>query len=345
MPQHEDLHPIQYEAQERSFFERLPYDIRLIIYEYLEPGDFAPFTRGYQPSTSGFLLSCRQAKQDFDDIAYLASLSLSKHLAKFTDSFKSSTKLDAKCTTSPDAPLRHITITLPFTAFDSFDPRCRKPTWKRAVLVGLHPLLSLYWDVVRIHFSGTDGQPPHESALDRGMVEVTMHSLLRDVTYMIERINKKKPGQDGAERGMVSGSSISRNAYPDAHVRAKRICLSWDLRNENGSDEKKSADTLNGKLYRDQTSDTGANSPETKAPSFFYHLRDEQRLAGEMGAVSETRWDLADDPGIVALLNCVDTRVQFCSSGGFGCELSEGLDGVGESEFEECEEELGALIY
>lgn len=169
---------------------------------------------------------------------------------------------------------------------------------------------------------------------------------------MIERVNKKKPEQDGVVQGMASGSSIFRDvpgrpegAYPDAHVRAKRICLSWDLRNENGLDGKTSADTLNGKLYRDQTSDTGMHRPETGAPSFFYHLRDEQRLAGEMGAVSESRWNLADDPGIVALLNCVDTRVQFCSTGGFGCKLSEGLNGVGEREFEELEEEVGGLIY
>lgn len=180
-----------------------------------------------------------------------------------------------------------------------------------------------------------------------------MHSLLRDVMYMIERVNKKRPEQDGGINRLVSVTSIFKyvpgrreEAYPDANVNAARICLSWDLRAETTTDKETTVDTFNGKMYRDQIPDTGrVNSPKPGKAPFFYHLRDGQRLAGEMGVVSCSRWRLADNPRIVAFLNCIDTRVQYCSCDGFGAELGEGLHGVGEKEFEESEEEVGGLIY
>lgn len=334
-----------------SFFERLPYDVRIIIYRYLEPGDLPPLTRGFQSSTSGFILSCRCAKQDMEDIA---ATQLIRYLANFKTTFEKSTNLvihiSGRPSTNTLAQLRHITVALPFTAFQTLLPSARNAVWEREVLAGLHPLFAQFFDKVHIHICGTDNKPAHETLLDRGRVEVGVHSLLRDITYMIERVNRDETaGQNGVSIDTIFKYEMGeRKTYPTERVNAKRICLSWDLRSD--SLYPRPTGTLNGKRHRERAENIG----EFAVPFFFYQLRDEQRMVGEMGITSETRWISSPrEPAeftptrlsFSALLNAHQTPWEYCSIQGLGEEVKEGLVGVEGKEFEEYEALMSELVW
>jgi hypothetical protein len=328
--------------QSISFFNRLPYDVRAIIYHYLEPETFPPFSPGFRQTTSGFVLSCREAKQDLEEIAAM-------HLAKYLSEFR------VTVTSIPDFTLeisagelpksmdnlRHITITLPFSAFECFHPCSGTVCWKREVLEGLHPLFAKYFDKVRIHFRGQQNKPATQTLFDRGCVEVAMHHLLRDITYMIEHVNK---GQAGETMAIFKYEAGQQNAaYPRAHVKAKRICLSWDFRPEPTGTISEQV-ILNGRMHSVRSSrlvTVGANSNRP----LFYHLRNEQRIVGEMGIVSNSRWKLDNEPIMNTLLNGVSTRAEFCSSDGLGNEIRLGLRGVVAEEFEEQEQEMSKVLH
>jgi hypothetical protein len=51
----------------QSLFERLPYDILANIYEYLKPTVLPPRWKGFPDDLSGFMLSCRFAKNDLEE--------------------------------------------------------------------------------------------------------------------------------------------------------------------------------------------------------------------------------------------------------------------------------------
>lgn len=50
-----------------SFFDRLPYDIRAIVYKYLEPDVIPPFST--ETANVGFYLSCHQARRELNELA------------------------------------------------------------------------------------------------------------------------------------------------------------------------------------------------------------------------------------------------------------------------------------
>ncbi|KAF1844853.1 uncharacterized protein K460DRAFT_99666 [Cucurbitaria berberidis CBS 394.84] len=340
-PTNRATHPV-------SFFERLPYDVRASIYSYIEAGDLPPITRGFQPSASGFLISCRSAKQDLEEIA---ARSLGKFLREFKSTFENTTDCTIQISDFPEsstlAELRSLRITLPFTSFCPIKSSDWKYVWKREVLAGLHPLLRLYSDKIHLHFSGPDNMPACKSLLDRGRVEVSMHSILRKIAIMLESLNRWKTGTDSMA-GILSVERIfkyevgrQRDTWINARVNAKRICLSWDLR-DNVLEENGQTITLNGKLHRIQVP-VIENGSEKKDAAIFYHLRDEQRLVGEMGVVSDGRWELRED--IDRLLNGVSTHWVYCSSSGLGKALGEGLVGCAEAKFEEDEQEVSGHIY
>ena len=334
-----------------SFFERLPYDVRAIIYNYMEQGNLPPITRGFQPWTSGFILSCRFAKQDLED---LASINLTKFLVDFKSTFERTTSLPIHVSATPAsstlAQLRHLKVTIPFTSFHPLPHGSLQPVWKREVLIGLHPLFAHFFDKVHIHFSSPDNMPACDSLHDRGCVEVCMHSLLRDITYMIERVNREKTSGPANIAGDVNIETIFKyqagrqgQAYPSARVNAKRICLSWDLREANLQEDIQ-AITLNGKLHRNRVLGIDVGGAQTVGPN-FYHLRDGQRVIGEMGIISDSRWELSEHMRLNTLVNAVDTHCVYCHSKGLGKELGDGLVGCSEKEFEEDEEHISRLLY
>jgi hypothetical protein len=74
------LHP-------NSFFSRLPYDIRAIIYVYLEDDKNLLALSRYD--SIGFMLSCRKAKEELNEDA-------SRRLRYFLDEFARNTSLELK---------------------------------------------------------------------------------------------------------------------------------------------------------------------------------------------------------------------------------------------------------
>ncbi|KAL6707083.1 hypothetical protein ACN47E_004835 [Coniothyrium glycines] len=326
-----------------SIFEILPYDVRTIVYDYLEPEGLPPLAKGFQLSTSGFLLSCRHAKTDFDDIA-ITRVTTFLHNLKAT--FEQATNLicDISFPTSP-AELRHVSVTLPFTALLNFRPGTVSG-WKREVLEGLHPLFAASFDKVRIHFAGTENMPPSDTIRDRGQAEVRMHRVLRDVGHMIEHVNTER-GSSGYTVDMIFPytyrAGVKSKPYQCSVVRAKRICLSWDLRRDA---EDTSADmlTLNGTRHGMLVHNQELVAQDVGRP-MFYQLRDQNRLIGEMGIESSTRWQSENYPNLNRVLNTVSTHDMYCHSDGPGKDLGFGLKGMQEEAYVEQEREISDMIF
>ncbi|KAH7348166.1 hypothetical protein BKA66DRAFT_447367 [Pyrenochaeta sp. MPI-SDFR-AT-0127] len=164
---------------------------------------------------------------------------------------------------------------------------------------------------------------------------------------MIARVNREKA--DGPQSNTTvyveeifnCKADRQNGAYSSARVNTKRICLSWDLREE--AHNMKSV-VMNGKTYRDLRLGVDVGNG-ARSPPIFYHLRDSQRLAGEMGVVSATRWELAGYLSLNKLLNGVGTCAEYCCSDGFGKVMRDGLHGVVEDDFEASELEVSELIY
>ncbi|KAH7079675.1 hypothetical protein FB567DRAFT_552078 [Paraphoma chrysanthemicola] len=348
----------------RSFFD-LPYDIRAIVYSYLEPQNVPPLSPAFE--SGGFMFSCRQAKQELEEMA-------SKELKRFLDHFARSTGVEIRLS-STVGELKSVTVHLPFRAFSGrgWDGEGIRVMWKREIMTCLHPLFAQAFDKVRIHIAAdpdTQIWPQHESLSDRGRFEVTIHSLLRDIAYMIERVNRDRETwhADGAQFKLdqIFGYEHGKKSesYPTAHVNARRISLSWDLR---GTTEREQTVRLNGRMHHlgrksvhistRESSFIGpiaasANAirallvrgeeeldpPPARLADYesmlFYHLRDSQRLVGEMCIQSKWRWPPREDWRFNELLNGATTNLEYISSRGLGKRVEKGLKGVEQDDYE-----------
>ncbi len=299
----------QLPAKAKSFFEHLPYDIRAIIYSYLEPKDLPPFTPGFQGPTSGFILSCRLAKEELEAVA---TVRLSKYLEDFNASVEKSSgfkfHFSDLAENSTMAQLRQVTIMIPYTSWPMQEVRKKeKPDfWKNWL-----PLFENFFDKIQFKTYGSEDQWPHESMLDRGLVEVNMHRLLSGLLFQV---------------------------MPMETMNTKRICFSWDLNGDNLCNRPGlNPNVLNGKSHR---------HPVSKKESMsFYRLRDEVRLAGETGVEGATLWEFEREADLIKLFNGASTRVEYCSSNGQGQGVRQGLVGISETEFEAREDEIERLIY
>lgn len=327
------------------FFEILPYDVRAIIYSYLEPEEHPPSLRDFQPTTFGFLSSCKLAKFEMDDIAAC-------RLAKFIPIFKTQFEELAGLTCNVQiscTPLeyRNAKIIIPFTALDRFGNPSKVAIWKREVLMALHPLLAASFGKVQIHIDCTRDRPQCETPLDRGRAEISLHHLLRDITYMIERINGRED-----ERAIVLDeifkyeSGVRPLPYPPSTppVRARRICLSWDLRSADPEKKPQEKIVLNGKRHSVIVPGLQIIGQTTTGPT-FYELRDVSRCVVEMGIQSETRWKRNGPGSLTLLLNTVSTLATYCHSRGLGEEWRLGLKDMAESEYDEQEKLLSELLW
>jgi hypothetical protein len=361
-------------SRTRCFFD-LPYDIRAIIYSYLEPQNVPPLSPAFE--SGGFMFSCRQAKQELEEMA-------SKALKRFIESFKRSTGIEIRLS-STVGELKSVTIHLPFKAFSGrgWDGEGIRVMWKREVMTGLHPLLAQHFDKVRIHISAdldTQTWPEHESLSDRGRFEVTIHSLLRDIAYMIERVNRNPPDWHSNNALMLDqifgyehGKKVEQ--YPTTHVNARRISLSWDLRDATNPE---SPIVLNGRMHhlglksgnrsREPASLLGPLAvPANAIKAFlakdegerdlssikltdyenmlFYHLRDPRRLVGEMCIQSRQRWPPLEDWRFNELLNAATTDLEYISSQGLGKRVERGLRGIEQDKFEAEEEQIQRTLW
>jgi hypothetical protein len=336
-----------------SFFTRLPYDTRAIIYSFLEPGLLPPFAPRF--TSLAFVLSCRQAKQELEEIAFLG---LQKFLAHFERTALYPVKLR-----SEDTKLRSIVVEVSANAFSGagWDGEDISVAWKRDVLASVHPLFAQYFDVVRIHFciSSNSSEPPKFDTLaDRGRFETAVHDLMRSISHTIKRVNLSRDHANagGEDFTLETICTYKMELEPTAHVNAKRIRLSWDLRMDVASNNLPVV--LNGKLHQakctspddsvhDSSSTSSGRTPqlveewigEPKLP-IFYYLHDQQHLIGEMGLQSQNRWFIPQPWWPNILLNGLENVAAYISSEGFGTPARTGLRGITASDYLQGEVEL-----
>jgi hypothetical protein len=77
----------------------------------------------------------------------------------------------------------------------------------------------------------------------------------------------------------------------------------------------------------------------------FYHLRDSQRLVGEMCMQSKWRWPPREDWRFNELLNGATTNLEYISSRGLGKSVEKGLRGIEQDDFEAEDEAIQRTLW
>jgi hypothetical protein len=352
-------------SKPQAFFTYLPYDIRVIIYSYLEPSDAPPFSPRF---STAFHLTCHQALEEINDKP-------KKTLAKFVSDFKVKTQVDLTITSEPH-DLHNITVTIPFKAINTSVGHGHQKNyvgWKSEYKKAFHPLLALNFNTVRVNIGSEDDKdaPDHATLLDRGRVDVCMHSLMRSLVHSIERRNVI----DFASQEAEGGDSIATTWPPDredlsSQVRARRICLSWDLR-DNKSEK---GTVLNGQLHQSRNLGRQSYSAEAMARrqrledllfgdetslareenmdfaqlprTVFYHVRDSQRLMGLMCIQSSRRWAACEDGFFLnEAINAQECTMEYVSCVGMDGHLVRGLTALDQDTYEDEEREVEDVLW
>jgi hypothetical protein len=331
-------------------FTSLPYDIRVIIYSYLETD--APLTP--RTHSLGLYQACRQTRIELDELAHEDLRSLCAKMEK-TSCFDVAIKLDSD-------NLRHVTVTLPYAAFDTQESKFHKPKWQHDVLTALYPLFALHLDTLRVHISSFNcselSVPKQNTLEDRLHLQNTMCRLISDIASMIVHQNHYLPQENSADYSWRLDRIFTRSAgehcmlLPTYAVHAKRICLSWDLRALSTNSMNlvgrmhhvtetaaRAARILRHRQLRSKTTKNMTSGPKNRTIVSAYYLRDSQHLVGEVGVASLSGWVL-NDPLWVAVSSLIGNVMQnghVISSKGLGEECQSGLGVVGKNEFEEVE--------
>ncbi|OAL05270.1 hypothetical protein IQ06DRAFT_67203 [Phaeosphaeriaceae sp. SRC1lsM3a] len=338
-----------------SPFLALPYEVRIIVYSYLDTEP--PLSPRFY--SFGIYQSCCQVKAELDDIANKKLQSLCNAVAK-TPSINAIVKLE---TIDP----RHITVTLPYTSFRRNGPGLfRNTKWNYEVLVALHPLFTLHIDVLRIHFSGQHCArtivPRHDTLRQRLFLQDAMDELLHKISSLIDYRNHHfshtNPGTIHTlfvERVFGYDISIPEavSSYPSSAVRAKKICLTWDLRPVTSDPvvlfgrartyarhyKHLPRKQLPPRKGREKPSCMSIFGRSNRPLATCYRLYDMDHLVGEVGMWCPSRWLLNN---CVCLSNNSPTCVgigsgKFISSKGLGKEYMSGLSGMKKSEVQRVE--------
>jgi hypothetical protein len=152
----------------QSLFERLPYDIRAIIYQHIKPDALPPRTKSFPADLSGFMLSCRVAEQELrEELEKNATAEHARDVANFKIALEklvgSSIQISEISPNSTLTQLRQITITLPYTCTRSgpyYNAAGRtylsEYNWKSEVSEALRFIFAYFFDHVRIHVCGEE---------------------------------------------------------------------------------------------------------------------------------------------------------------------------------------------
>lgn len=181
-----------------------------------------------------------------------------------------------------------------------------------------------------------------------------MRSLARGIGVMIDHVNsftqlqyfRELRHQHLLERlehifNRIPNQIVS--SYPIEQVRAKRICLTWDLRNASASNEVDLYGTtwhtipifphwrrrshcffyktrMSLAKWRKERKERKINSLNLSDfyESTYYHLQDTQQLVGEIGVVSPMRWRL----DLWSRQSVAETVEHNKVSGGNECDVS-----------------------
>jgi hypothetical protein len=331
-------------------FSHLPYDVRIIIYSYLETSQ--PLAPRFE--CLGFYLSCQQFKREIEEFARDRLRNLCARIEN-TSSVKIAIKRDLD-------ELRSITVVLPYTAFDDLDASSSQPKWNHEVLSNLCPLFAYPFDTLRIEISSEQCPASSIPKCDRLSawpdVTRTLRFLIRDLGSVVECSNMNKlqahsmnDGQDKVEQVFKPEWGKEVPLYPSIEVKARRICLSWDLR----SSPRGRIRLIGRIIYAEEPPHTSKGrwqafrkeknwnplNPANLQTAMVYELCGAECSVGEMGIVSPMRWPLHKfgEPFVTRMVDSFDLRRGIIvSSEGVGMELKNGLAGVKVRELEDEED-------
>jgi hypothetical protein len=175
--------------------------------------------------------------------------------------------------------------------------------------------------------------------LDRGRHEQGMRGLLLDITY---RKASNTAGMTSEPDSIVAeffSEMINTGIAPcqigrrrsDCHIRTKQIFPSWDLRDDahgQGIDPASLPSLLHERQHK---SGLWTVAAENEPPYYFYHLRDEQRSAGEVGCANEARWVMATRMYYSHLVSGKYTTWEYAHIEGPGEDMCKRLKALGRS--------------
>lgn len=342
-------------SQSPSFlFLKLPYDVRVIVYSYVETElPLSPRIESF-----GFYQSCRQAKEELDEIVHKKLQGLCNTIEKAPDA-------DLTIHFDSTTP-RHITVTLPYSAFIIKTTAFQYPKWRREVLSALQPLFAPHLNVLRIHIfqqgCTSSTVPRYETLREKLELQDSIRHLLMQISSLISHQNhhwtSRHPlGYDPNPNEMLGNQPDQER--PPSHpsfIRAQRICLSWDLRST-PSDSIALVGRMNEILELANRAHLKAwydpNTRHKTIRSLFptlrtsrrtlamgYYLRDSEHLVGEMGISSPSRWycNETSASGFPSLVGNESRLGRLISSRRLGGELEGGLGGTRRRKFENTEE-------
>jgi hypothetical protein len=326
-----------------SFFEHLNYDVRQLIYQFME-NHLPPVSHSLK--YAGFSLSCKQA---YNEVHHPAL----KGLRRFLEDFQRN--LDMYTSTStriiPDIPFdstltsaQHITLRIPASlVMSAFSGQLDK------AVVALRPILSGHFQKVTFLFVDPENEYPADfktgMRVASGFALFRLAQIIMDerkVQSSIKALSRYVSGVSGYE--VVHPTSLAQ-PYPSDFtgtllykgtnlphpISTADIQIAWDWRPEAliGTPS-----TLRG--YHHEYSAQAQRCPGPTWPQ-LYVVESDEKSVGMQGVVCKQRWSLSESVRMYWLLQ--EHRYKslrgFCWSEGVGTEVKQGLGGMSAREFQE----------
>ncbi|KAJ4293465.1 hypothetical protein N0V90_008748 [Kalmusia sp. IMI 367209] len=323
-----------------SFFEHLNYDVRQIIYQFME--DHLPPV-SHSLKYAGFALSCKQAYTEVRQPAI-------RGLRRFLDNFQRTLEIYASTSPRiiPDIPLsssfthvRHITIRIPASlVMSSFDNQLDK------AVVTLRPILSGYFQKVTLLFVDPDNEyPPNfrtamrvssgfalfriaQIIMDERKVQSSIKALTKYVS-LLSSYHDVHPttSMQPYPRDFTNAQFLRKGKNLPYPISTTNIQIAWDWRTEDAIGK---PSVLRG--YRHEYE----KQAEPTWPQ-LYVVESDDKMVGMQGIMSKERWNVPESVRVYWLLQeqRYKTMRGYCSAAGVGEEVQDGLAGMSLGEFRE----------
>ncbi|KAL1593881.1 hypothetical protein SLS60_010614 [Paraconiothyrium brasiliense] len=326
-----------------SLFEHLNYDVRQIIYQFME-NHLPPVSHSLK--YAGFALSCKQA---YAEIRQPAIKGLRRFLEDFQRYFQryASTPLEV----IPDIPLdspftsvRCISLRVPSSlVISSFDTQLDK------AVVALRPILSGHFQKVTLLFVDPHNEYPvnFKTAMrvSSGFALFRLSQIIMDerkVQSSITALSKyisKLPGYDAVHPNTsaqpcsaeFTGTLLSEGHDLPHPISTTNIQIAWDWRPE---ELISTPSQLRG--YQHEYSAQTEKHQEPTWPQ-LYVVESDDKTVGMQGIVCKHRWNVSESVRVYWLLQ--EHRYKslrgYCWTEGVGGDVQDGLGGMSAKEFQE----------
>lgn len=329
-----------------SFFEHLNYDVRQIIYQYMEE-HLPPVSHSLK--YSGFALSCKQAYKETQQPAMQGLRQFLKDFQRDLDHYA-----DTSIKVIPNVPLhstfssmRHITLRIPPSlVIDSFDTQLDK------IVVALRPVLSGYLHKVTFLFVDPDNEyPPNfrsairissrfalfrlaQIIMDERKVQSSIKALSKYVSLLstYHDVHPSSSVQPARPDFNFTGTFLHQGKDLPHPISTTDIQIAWDWRATGLVD---TPSTLRG--YRHEYDlGTFIDQGESSYPQ-LYVVENEDKNVGMQGMISKERWSVPESIRAYWLLQEQrhKTLKGHCWSEGVGKDVKDGLGGISTKEFQE----------